>query len=366
MWKTTSTLIGIILILLTLGIIMLASTSAVHGQTHYNDAHYFLKKQLMWLGAALIVGVIMARIDYRLWKHAAVPLAVISVFLLVIVLIPAIGHKIGGSRRWLRVGPVNVQPSELAKISVMVLLAWWMSKIQRRADDFIKGLLIPLACLGAILLLIFAEPDYGTTLLVAVVGMLMMFVAGTRISYLAVAALIGALGFVLAVMQNPVRLKRIIAFLNPEKYAQEEAFQLLNAIYAFVMGGGTGVGLGESIQKRFYLPEAHTDFIFAIIGEELGMLGSLSIVGLFLGLFVCGLVISLNASDSFGRLLGFGATMMIILQAAINIGVVTGCLPTKGLPLPFISFGGSSLVISMVTVGMLISIGTHQDKSFIS
>jgi cell division protein FtsW len=188
------------------------------------------------------------------------------------------------------------------------------------------------------------------------VGMGIMFIGGTRIGYLAIAAALGCSGFLLAIMQSPERMRRIFAFLNPDKYAQDEAFQLLNAIYAFVIGGGSGVGLGASLQKHFYLPEAHTDFIFAIVGEELGIGASVGVVLLFLGFLFCGLRISLRAVDAFGRLVAFGITSMITLQAAINIGVVTGCLPTKGLPLPFISFGGTSIAVSLLMVGVLVNI----------
>jgi cell division protein FtsW len=256
----------------------------------------------------------------------------------------------------LRFGPINVQPSELAKFATILLLSWWMGRAQRRAGEFRMGLLVPIILLGLIAGLIFIEPDFGTTLLIGCVGMVIMFVGGTRVGYLVIAAVGGGAVFLLAILQNEERMRRIFAFLNPDKYAQDEAFQLLNAIYAFVVGGGAGVGLGGSLQKQFYLPEAHTDFIFAIVGEELGLAASLGVVVLFLGFFMCGLWISLRAPDTFGRLVAFGITSMITLQAAINIGVVTGCLPTKGLPLPFISFGGTSIAITLAMVGVLVNI----------
>ena len=355
MWKTTSILVGIVLVLVTLGVVMLASTSSVQGEQLFHDPNYFLKRQLIWLAVAFVVAFLTSNIDYHYWKPLAIPLTLFSVALLVMVLIPHVGLTIKGSSRWLRAGPANFQPSELAKLSTVVFLAWWMSRVQRHAMELIRGLIIPLVGLGLILGLIFIEPDFGTTMLIGVVGMTLMFIGGSRVSYLIVAAAIGLCGFTLAVMQNALRMRRITAFLNPEKYAKDEAFQLLNAIYAFVVGGGAGVGLGQSLQKRFYLPEAHTDFIFAILGEELGP-ASLLVVVLFLGLFICGVRISFRAQDQFGKLLGFGLTMMIVLQAVINIGVVTGSLPTKGLPLPFISFGGSSLMMSFAMVGVLVNI----------
>jgi len=192
-----------------------------------------------------------------------------------------------------------------------------------------------------------------------VVGLAILYVGGTRTAYLAVFALVGFSGFVVAVIRDPVRMNRIMAFLNPEQYAQTYSFQLLSAINAFIAGGPMGVGLGGSIQKHYYLPEAHTDFIFAIIGEELGVAATLAIVLMFTGLFVCGLRISLRAPDTFGRILAFGITLMITLQAVINMGVVIGLLPTKGLPLPFISAGGSSLMISLLEIGVLYNIALH-------
>ena len=356
MWKTTSILVGIVLVLVTLGVVMLASTSSVQGDTLFHDPNYFLKRQLIWLAIAFVAAFLTSNIDYHYWKPLAIPLTLFSVALLVMALVPGVGLTIKGSSRWLRFGPANFQPSELAKFATVVFLAWWMARVQRHALELTRGLIIPLTGLGLILGLIFIEPDFGTTMLIGVVGMALMFVGGSRASYLVVAAAVGLCGFTLAVMQNALRMRRITAFLNPEKYAKDEAFQLLNAIYAFVVGGGAGVGLGQSLQKRFYLPEAHTDFIFAILGEELGLAASLLVVVLFLGLFICGVRISFSAQDQFGKLLGFGVTLMIVLQAAINIGVVTGSLPTKGLPLPFISFGGSSLLMSLAMVGVLVNI----------
>jgi len=357
MWKTTSILIGIVLILTTLGIIMLASTSGILGETQFHDSNYFLKRQLVWLAIAFVGALITANVDYHYWKSLTIPLALFAAALLVMVLIPHVGLAIKGSRRWLRVGSMmNFQPSELAKFASIALMAWWMSHVQRHAGELRRGLVIPMMFLGVFLGLIFIEPDFGATMLVAVVGMTVMFLGGTLLRYLIVTGAIGLSGFCLAIMENANRMRRIIAFLNPEKYATNEAFQLLSAKYAFVVGGGYGVGLGQSLQKHFYLPEAHTDFIFAIIGEELGLAASLLVVVLFVALFLCGMRISFRAPEQFGKLLGFGITLMITMQAAINIGVVTGSLPTKGLALPFISFGGSSLVISLGMIGVLINI----------
>jgi cell division protein FtsW len=364
MRKTASIMLGSVLILLTLGIVMLASTSSVRAQMLVGDSLFYLKRQVVWLFLGGTAGIIAARIDYTFWKKAAVPIAVFCVILLVMTLIPNVGVSIKGSRRWLRFGAVSLQASEFAKPATIMLLAWWLSKTRWHIKEFKRGLVIPMACLGTILLLIFVEPDFGTTLLVAVVGMAMMYAAGTRFVYLLVTALVGLSGFLFAIMHNAERMRRIIAFLNPEKYAQDEAFQLMNAVYAFMVGGAFGEGLGESLQKRFYLPEAHTDFIFAIMGEELGLAATLLVVLLFAVLFVCGIRIALHAPDDFGKLMAFGMCLMITMQACINVGVVTGCLPTKGLPLPFISFGGSSMVVNLLMIGILVNISRHalEDK----
>ena len=363
MWKVSSFLVGAVLILVTIGIVMLASTSGGLGLERHHDPTFFVKRQVVWFILATLVCLITAKLHYFTWRHFAVFIALVSLALLVMTILPEVGVEIKGSRRWLRMGPINFQPSELAKLSMIMLLAWWMARVKHNAVQFGRGLVVPMAMLAVFAGLILAEPDFGTTLLVGLVGFSILFVAGTRFGYLVVSGVGGLVAFLLLVMQNPLRMRRVIAFLNPEKYAQDEAFQLLNAIHAFILGEGAGVGLGQSAQKRFYLPEAHTDFIFAIIGEELGLGASLAVVVLFLTIFCCGLWISFSTQDLFGKLVGFGITMMITLQAVINIGVVTGCLPTKGLALPFISFGGSHLVMSGAMIGILISIARHSGES---
>ncbi len=360
MWRTPVFLVIVVLLLLGLGIVMLASTSAIKAAAEHDDPSFFVKRQAVWLGVAAVASILAGNIPYRFWRKLAPVLVVTAIGMLALVLVPGIGAKAGGSRRWFRVGGfISVQPSELAKFALVVGTAWWMAREKWRVHEFWRGAALPLGVLGAGLGFIFIEPDFGTTLLCAAVGLAMLFVGGTPILHLAVFALVGLAGFVLAVSRDPVRLNRIVAFLHPEQYAQTYSFQLLNAIHAFVAGGPFGVGLGGSIQKHYYLPEAHTDFIFAIIGEELGIGATLAVVGLFTLLLVCGVRISLRAPDTFGRLLAFGLTMMIALQALINMAVVIGLLPTKGLPLPFISAGGSSLVVSLLAVGVLYNIGMH-------
>lgn len=362
--RTSATaIIAITLVLVMAGIVMLASTSAVQADASFHDSAFFVKRQVVALVVGCAVAIACMRIPYTQWRTLTPVIAVITIILLIMAIIPGVGIELKGSSRWLRFGPVNIQPSELAKFALIICLSVWLSRSQRKIQNLREGMVIPLIILGIFAGLVFIEPDFGTTMLMGSVGLGMMFLAGARLSYLAVTAVVGISGFSFAIMQNEVRMRRIMAFLNPEKYAQNEAFQLLHAIYAFVIGGFGGVGLGDSLQKRFYLPEAHTDFIFAILGEELGVIASITVILLFAAFFFFGLFISYKAEDGFARLMAFGITMIISLQAAINIGVVTGCLPTKGLPLPFISYGGTSLVMSLAMVGVLVNIAFHNSEA---
>jgi cell division protein FtsW len=358
MWRpsASSILLFIVMSLITLGVIMLYSTSGVLGVEKHGDAFWYLKRQLIWVGLSVSALLVTSRIDYQLYRVFAVPLALFSIVLLVMAITPGVGVMRGGSWRWLSFGPVNFQPSELAKLSCVILVAWWMSKVQRDAGSFRRGLAVPLLFVSIYAVLIILEPDFGTTMLVGAVGLTVMFVGGTRVGYLLVAGVGGLCAMALLIAQDSERRARLLAFLEPEKYSSGDAFQLMQALYAFVTGGGMGVGLGESMQKRHYLPEAHTDFIFAILGEELGLQVTLPVLIMFLMFFVCGVLVANNCEDRFGKLLGFGIAFLITVQAAINIGVVTGSLPTKGITLPFISFGGSSMLMTLAMVGILINI----------
>ncbi len=357
MRRAASLLIVIVLVLIALGIVMLYSTSSARTI----DPLFYLKRQLLWLFLSIIGGTLVAKFDYHHWRRIAIPLVFVTLVLLALVFVPGIGAKINGSFRWLKFGPVTFQPSELAKFAAIVGMATWMSRFGRRASEFKMGLLYPILGLGLLIGLVFLEPDFGTTFVTTLVGMGIMFVGGSRVTHLLIAGVTGFSAFCVAIMQNTERLERILAFLWPDKYP-DQAYHLAQSKIAFIMGGPLGVGLGNSIQKHVYLPEAHTDFILAIIAEELGFIATLLVILLFVGFFFCGMTISARAREPFGRLLGFGLTMMISLQASINVGVVTGCLPTKGLPLPFISYGGSSLMISVAMASVLLSIAQHTEE----
>lgn len=356
MQRILSILISAVLLLIIIGVVMLYSASMVRGDAQFGDTDYFVKRQLFWLAISLSAAAVCARLNLRWLRSAALPFAIASAMLLIAVRIPGIGVFINGSWRWLRLGPFTVQPSEFAKIGIILAFSWWISTRRRYMYDFKKGLLPPLAALGVFAVLLLAEPDFGTTILFGMVIMALLYAGGARFRYLAGIAGVGLLGLAVLLMHNENRMRRIFAFLDPEKYAQGEAWQLINGLNAFASGGLHGTGLGNSIQKYHYLPEAHTDFIFPIIGEEFGLLSTLVVLLLFIIIFICGIRIAANASEDFGRFSALGITLMITFQAIINLAVVTGCMPTKGLALPFISYGGSSLLVSCAMIGILINV----------
>jgi cell division protein FtsW len=356
MQRTISVLIAAVLILVTIGVVMLFSASMVRGDAQFNDTAYFVKRQGFWLVLSLVAAVICARLDLRWLRAAALPMAGVCSLLLILVRIPGIGIYINGSWRWLRFGPFTVQPSEFAKIGIILAFSWWISRRRRYMHTFKRGLLPPLAALGLFAALLLAEPDFGTTILVGLVTMALLYIGGVRPLQLFGFAGAGLGALAVLLLHNENRMRRIFAFLDPEKYSQAEAWQLINGLNAFASGGAYGVGLGNSIQKYHYLPESHTDFILPIIGEEFGLISTLVVLILFVVIFICGLRIAARASDDFGRFTALGITLMITFQAVINLAVVTGCMPTKGLALPFISYGGSSLLVSSAMIGMLINV----------
>ncbi len=360
--RTIITLIAAVLVLATVGVIMMFSASLVRGESSYENTEYFLVRQLIWLFISLMAAIVCTRIDLVLLRKIALPAAAVCALLLVLVRIPGIGHNINGSWRWLKFGPLTIQPSEFSKIGIILAAAWWISRRRRYMHTFKRGILVPIIGLGMFAGLLMVEPDFGTTMLVGLVGLTLLFIGGARPRYLFGFTAAGAAAFGLILMHNANRMRRITAFLDPEKYAQGEAWQLINALNAFASGGAYGTGLGNSIQKQFYLPEAHTDFIFPIIGEELGLIATFSVLLLFVVIFICGLRIASRANDDFGRFTALGVTLMITLQAIINLAVVTGSMPTKGLALPFISYGGSSLLVCSAMIGMLVNVA-HTARS---
>ena len=341
--------------LLAIGIVMLSSTGAFASDSR-GDMFYFIKRQSMWLviGGAALVGASL--LDYRLYARYWPWVYGLAVVLLVLCFVPPIGMKINGAWRWINLGFASFQPSELGKVAVIFFLAWWYQRHEERSSEFLHGFVLPLAIAGVIMGLIVIEVDLGATALIGVTTLAVMFVAGTGLRWLLPLLGLGLAALVLAITQIPERMARILAFLDPEKHRLAEGLQQWQAMLAFGAGGVEGLGLGSGRQKMLYLPYAHTDFIFPMIGEELGLRFTLLIVFCFLLILLSGVLIAMNSRDRFGMLLGFGITFIITLQAAINIGVTTSLLPNKGMPLPFISYGGSNLAISMALIGILLNI----------
>lgn len=345
--------------LLVLGMVMLYSTSAFAPDGHGN-AFFFLKRQAMWLGIGLLVCGVAAKVDYRRWEQTCWFWFVLAAVLLVLCFIPPIGQRINGSARWIKFANFTFQPSELAKLAAIATIAWWFARDERASGEFWRGFIYPFAIAGVLMGLIAPEVDMGSTALIGATTFIVMFVAGTRLRYLIPLVIlgVGVLGF--AIYSMPERTGRFLAFMYPELYPAD-AYQTQQGLIAFGSGGVEGLGLGNGRQKMSYLPFAHTDFIFAMIGEELGLRATLCVVFAYIIFIFCGATIALQARDRFGMLFGFGFVIIIALQAAINIGVTTSLLPNKGLPLPFISYGGSNLVFCLLGVGVLINLYTHAD-----
>lgn len=344
--------------LVTLGIVMLFSTSAFAKDAH-GDVYYFVKRQVLWLGIALTACTVAALIDYHAWRRWWWVIFAAATVLLALCFAPHIGRNINGSSRWISLGFANFQPSELAKIAAIFFLAWWYDRHAPRTREFWMGFVAPLAVVSILLSLIIIEVDLGATALIGAAAVATMFVAGSNLIYLGSCALAGLAAVIVVATQIPERMQRFLAFLHPEQYRLTEGLQQWQALIAIGSGGVEGLGLGNGRQKMLYLPEAHTDFIFPMIGEELGLVFTLLVVASYLVICACGYLIAINAKDRFGMLLGFGFITVILLQAAVNIGMTTSLLPNKGMPLPFISFGGSNLLVCLFMVGVLINIHRH-------
>jgi cell division protein FtsW len=344
--------------LLALGMVMLYSSSMTQVGARY------LTLQLVWCALGLALCVTAASLDYARLKKLAWPLFGLAVVLLVMVLVPHVGLKVNGARRWFGFSSVRFQPSEFGKLAMLIALAWYGDRCQRQMTDWWRGLVIPTIFIGLVLALVFVEPDRGTTILIAAVSGMMLLLAGVRWKHIVPPALLGLVGFGVYLWRDPMCIRRIWdGWVNLEKNKDGAAYQAYQAMLAFGSGGWTGLGLGNGRQKLGFVPEHHTDFILPIIGEELGLMATLLVVLAFLVLVLCGVHIAKNARDTFGLLLGSGISFLIGLQALINVGVATSALPNKGLPLPFISYGGSNLLLMLTCVGILLSIARHARES---
>ncbi len=349
--------------LASMGIVMVASASVGFAAATYGDGLYFLKRHLVYVLLAVGVLAVMLRIPSRFWFENGGLLLALTIALLILVLIPGIGREVNGSRRWLNLGPFNVQVSELAKLAVIVFMASHLRRkqVQGQWQNFVKHL----AILGLVIVLLLLEPDFGSSVVIAATVLVMMFLGGVRLWQFAGLMLVGVVGLVVIAISSPYRMQRLVTFLDPWADQYNSGYQLTQSLIAFGRGEWFGVGLGNSVQKLFYLPEAHTDFVLAIIGEEFGLFGVLVVLAFFVLLVTRVLAIARKAvlrQEWFAVYVLFGIAALLAGQAFINVGVTSGLLPTKGLTLPFISYGGSSLLVSSAMVALVMRVGKELDE----
>ncbi|GGM20596.1 stage V sporulation protein E [Paraliobacillus quinghaiensis] len=352
-------LIFVIVSLLLIGIIMVYSASAIWANYKFDDSLYFAKRQLLFAFIGLIAMFVVARVPYHTWGTYAKPILFICFVLLVAVLLPGVGLVRGGARSWIGVGAFSIQPAEFMKLGLIIFLATYLAEKQRYITSFKNGFLPLLLLIFTSFGLVMLQPDLGTGMVIVLTCFVLLFVAGAKISHFTFLAIFGLIGFAGLIISAPYRINRITAFLNPWEDPLGNGFQIIQSLYAIGPGGLLGMGLGNSLQKFFYLPEPHNDFIFAILAEELGFLGGLLLLSLFFLLLWRGVRIGLAAPDKLGTLLGLGITVMISLQVIINISVVIGLIPVTGITLPFLSYGGSSLTLTLASVGIVINISRY-------
>lgn len=353
-------LMAVVLMLLSVGIVMVFSSSAVWAYSKHGDSLYFLKRQLLWAGLGLVTMFFMMNFDYWRIQTLSKAIMAVTILLLVLVLIPGVGIELNYARRWIGIGKtLTVQPSEVAKLGMVIFVANGISSHPNRITSFSRGIIPYMIVLGIVCLLILKQPDFSTCVLIAAVVMIIIFTGGAKISHLLGLSLAAVpLGLYL-ILGEEYRAARFFSFLNPWADARDTGYHIIQSLYALGSGGLIGLGLGKSRQKFFYLPEPQNDFIFAIIGEELGFIGAAIIISLFLILLWRGFKIALKAPDLFGALLATGITVVIGLQSFMNIAVVTASMPVTGIPLPFISAGGSSLILTLASMGILLNISRY-------
>ena len=349
-------LLGAVLLLMMAGVVMVYSASAVYAGARLGDGLWFFKRQAAAAGIGLFVLLAVLKIGYRRIEPFAVPLVLLTLCLLVLIHLPGLGHVAGGARRWMRLGPLTFQPSELAKLALIVWLARSLANKQERIRVFSVGFLPHLVMLGAFSALLLLEPDFGTTVVLGAVTFGLLFVAGARTAWLL--ALLGAAAPVVALLvwRSPYRIQRVLTFLDPWKDPQGHGYQTVESLLGFGAGGSFGVGLGYSHQKLFFLPAAHTDFILSIVGEELGFAGVAAVLLLFAVIVWRGIKAAYAAPDAFGCWLALGLTLLLALEALVNAGMALSLLPTKGMALPFLSYGMTSAIASCIAAGLLLSV----------
>ncbi|MDP8956324.1 MAG: putative lipid II flippase FtsW [Actinomycetota bacterium] len=339
------------------GLVMVLSASSVSSFAEYGSSFLFFKRQLLYAGVGAGVAVVVARIGYQLWQKLSLVLLLVVIVLLLLVLHPSLGVVAGGAARWLSVGPMSVQPSEAAKLAVIAATASILARQLHQVHDPMRWVLPIVLIVGVVTALILLQPDLGTAVVIGGSVFILLFVAGVKLWKLGVVAVLSGLVGTALILGEGYRRTRLLSFFHPWADPQNTGYQIVQSLIALGSGGLVGVGLGASRQKWMYVPNAHTDFIFSILGEELGLLGEVVVLALFGAFLYSGIRIALRARDGFGRLLAAGITGWLGLQTLINLGAVTGLLPITGVPLPFLSFGGSALVVSLAATGVLFSIG---------
>ena len=346
-----------VLFLVGIGIVMVYSASSALALKRFGNSYFFIKKQALFALVGLIALVVGRHFPYRALRPLAYPAIALTLGLLLAVLLTGLGHTAGGATRWLRLGGVTLQPAEIARMTLILYLAYSMSKKQDRIREFSIGFVPHIMVLLVLIVPIMLQPDFGSVVILATVTGIMLFVGGVPLRHLGLAVLALAPAAAWLLFSADYRVKRLMSFLNPWEYSSTEGYQTIHSLMAFGSGGLWGAGIGKSLQKLFYLPEPHTDFIFSVIGEEFGLIGVSTIVTLYGIIIWRGIAISRQTGDPFGALLAFGLTTAIALQVCVNMGVTLGLLPTKGLTLPFLSYGGTSLVLNMAAIGVIMNIG---------
>jgi len=348
--------IAIVIILVAFGVLMTYSSSVRYAEDIFNNSFHFFYKELMWIVLGSLTATIAYKVHYQFIQKLSPWILLVSIFMLAAVFVPDIGHKVNNAYRWIKVAGFTFQPSEFAKLALIIFIADRLEKNKRHVSKFWKGVIFPLAVVAIPLGLILLEPDLGTPVVITCTIFVLFYVAGTKLWYLFVLVFGAIATTVPLVLSSPYRMKRLFAFLNPDAHIQNAGYQINQSLIAIGSGQINGVGLGKSIQKLRYLPEAHTDFVFAIVGEELGFKGAGALIILFVLFLILAFKLTAGIKEMFGHLVATGIITLITLQAIINIGVVTACLPTKGIALPFISYGGSSMIFSLTACGLLLNI----------
>jgi len=358
--------VAAVLCLILVGLMMVASSSVMMATKNYHQPFYFLIRQVVYLSLGMILALLVMRMDTRLWHQYSFRLLLICLLMLILVLVPGIGKMVNGSRRWLALGPLGIQVSELAKLLMIVYISSYLVRENQRSTQQIFGFIKPMVILAVVACLLLLEPDFGATVVITTAVMMMLFLSGVKWRYyLILIALVGSAMAAIAIA-SPYRVARLTAFLDPWADQFKTGYQLTQALIAFGRGGWLGVGLGDSVQKMFYLPEAHTDFLFAVLAEELGFVGILMVISLYGVLFWRGLAIGYQAFQQnrmFAAYLSYGLSCWLLFQALVNMGVNSGLLPTKGLTLPFLSYGGASLVINCIVVSLILRVD-HENRWF--